>query len=158
MLDSSFLISLSDDGRDDHEVAKAYFYAFMENSVMMHLSTIVICEFEVKQRITDLGLHNFIILPFNYDDAMAGAAAFSVMHPTRVKNDDRAAVSADAKILGQCITGGISFFATGDQKCCARIEGMRGQASGLLLPQPISTKLPYDGSWFNNGQHEIPIS
>jgi len=48
LLDSSFLISLSDDNRADHEVAKQYFYAFIEKGVMMHLSTIVICEYEVK--------------------------------------------------------------------------------------------------------------
>lgn len=51
MLDSSFLISLSDDQRMDHEIAKAYFYSFMEKGVMMHLSTIVICEYEVKQSV-----------------------------------------------------------------------------------------------------------
>jgi len=124
----------------------------------MYLSTIVICEYEVRQRVTDLGLHNFIILPFNYDDAITGAVAFSEMHPARTARDDRAAVSADAKTMGQCVTAGISFFATGDDKCCARIDGVLNRGSMLPFPKPISTKLPYDSSWLNGGQHEIPIS
>lgn len=158
LLDSSFLISLSDDRRGDHDVAKTYFYTFLEKGVIMHLSTIVVCEYEVKQRVTDLGLHNFMIVPFNYDDAIAAAAAFSIMHPARAAHDDRAAVSADAKIIGQCITSGIQFFATGDEKCCSRLERILASDHRLPLPRPISTKLPYDGSWFNNGQHELPVA
>lgn len=158
MLDSSFLISLSDDGRQDHEIAKQYFYAFIERGVMMHLSTIVICEYEVRQRITDLGLHNFLTRPFNFDDATAGALAFSAMHKNRAREDERTAVSADAKIMGQCIAAGIHFFITGDEKCCRRIESLLKQKGRVPFPTPISIKRPFDASWFNKGQHEIPFS
>lgn len=157
MLDSSFLISLSDDSREDHHTAKQYFYAFIERGVMMHLSTIVICEYEVRQRIADLGLHNFLIKPFNFDDAAAGALAFSRMHENRAGDDERTAVSADAKIIGQCITAGIHYFITGDEKCCRRIESLIRQGGRVPFPAPISIKRSFDTSWFNRGQHEIPF-
>lgn len=152
LLDSSFIISLSDDSRSDHEVAKRYFRAFIDNNVIMHLSTIVICEFEVKQRFTDLGAHNFIIMPFNVDEAVAGAAAFTTMHPLRIQGDDRAAVSADAKLMGQCINAGIEFFITGDDKCRRRIDRILESGPGLPFPRAICTRDSFDASWFNGGQ------
>lgn len=155
LLDSSFLISLSDDSRSDHDVAERYFYTFIERGVIMHLSTIVVCEYEVKQRVTDLGMHNFIVMPFNIDEAIAGAAAFTAMHPLRAQGDDRAAVSADAKLMGQCINAGIQFFITGDDKCRKRIERICQSGSQLPFPQPICTCDPFDASWFNNGQYQL---
>jgi len=95
------------------------------------------------------------VLPFNYDDAIAGAAAFAAMHPSRKSGDDRAAVSADAKLMGQCINGGIPFFATADGRCCERVDRVVKDGCRLPLPQPICTQDQFDGSWFSNGQHEL---
>lgn len=157
LLDSSFLIALSNDARSEHQTAQRYFFEFMERRVQMYLSTIVISEYETRQRITDLGLHNFHIVPFNIDDAITAAQVFSTMHRTRVKSDSRVAVSADAKILGQCINAGIEVFATSDTTCCQRIERIRSEPGLAALPRGLNVRLPFDSSWFENGQKSLDV-
>jgi hypothetical protein len=55
LLDTSFLICLSSPCRPHHSLATEYFRRFIGAGVTMHLSTIVISEYEVRQRVTDLG-------------------------------------------------------------------------------------------------------
>jgi hypothetical protein len=71
LLDTSFLISLSDPIRPHHSVALAYYKECIRLRVRIVLSTVVASEFQVRQSITDLQLRNFIVLPFNIDHAMA---------------------------------------------------------------------------------------
>jgi len=63
-VDTSFLISFADPSRLHHSAAVAYFRYAAENDYRLCLSTLVIAEFEVKQRITDLPLSTFEIVPF----------------------------------------------------------------------------------------------
>lgn len=155
LLDSSFLIAFSNDTRSEHQTAQRYFFEFIERRVQMYLSTIVISEYETRQRITDIGLHNFRIVPFNIDDAMTAAQVFSAMHKNRTKGDNRVAISADAKILGQCINAGIEVFATADTTCCQRIERIRSEPGMTALPRGLNVREPFDSSWFNNGQKSL---
>ncbi|MGF6793101.1 hypothetical protein [Paraburkholderia sp. 35.1] len=117
----------------------------------MHLSTIVISEYEVRQRINDLGLRNFIVMPFNIDEAITAAKVFSVMHAQRETGDERDAVKDDAKLLGQCVAGGITHFVTDDAPCAQRISKFRGQASITGLPHAISLHDPFWEGWFSDG-------
>lgn len=71
LIDTSFLITLSDPKRAQHDTAKRYFRECIDRRVPLYLSSIVISEFQVKQAVTDLPLRNFIVLPFNIDQAMA---------------------------------------------------------------------------------------
>ncbi|WP_156774119.1 hypothetical protein [Bordetella bronchialis] len=151
MLDSSFLISLSNDQRPEHPVAKRYFIEFIDRHVPMQLSTIAICEYEVKQRIADLGLENFLICPFNIDDAITGATVFSRMFASREDGEDRVAIKDDAKLVAQCVLSGASHFITSDAKCVNRLDRIRRE--GLLpgLPFGISVREPFNAQWFNDG-------
>lgn len=151
LLDTSFLICLSSPSRPHHDIAKQYFQRFIATEVTMHLSTIVVSEYEVRQPISDLGLENFIVLPFNIDDAIATARVFDVMHSARRSGDGRDAVKDDAKLLGQCVVAGITHFATDDEPCAKRIAAAR--ASGIMagLPQPISLHEPFWEGWFADG-------
>lgn len=117
----------------------------------MHLSTIVISEYEVKQSISDLGLRNFIVLPFNIDDAVATAKVFPVMHAVRKTGDERDAVKDDAKLLGQCVVGGITHFATDDVKCAQRMTSARGLGTIAGLPHAICLDEPFWEGWFSEG-------
>lgn len=63
LLDTSFLISLSDKNRPNHEVAKQYYQHMIEQNITMYLSSIAVSEFSIKQDIRDLPLKNFRILP-----------------------------------------------------------------------------------------------
>jgi len=61
LLDTSFLISLSDPTRTYHTVAGQYYRECVHRQVPMYLSAIVISEFQVKQAINDLPLRNFVV-------------------------------------------------------------------------------------------------
>ncbi len=75
LLDTSFLISLSDPARAHHGVAQQFYKECIARRVPMFLSTVVISKYQVKQAINDLPLRNFIVLPFNVDHAMPWHAA-----------------------------------------------------------------------------------
>lgn len=151
MLDSSFLICLSNDARTEHSTAKQYYKEFIDHGVPMFLSTIVICEYEVRQRITDLGVENFQVLPFNIDEAIHGARIFEKLFSIRVQGDDRVSVKDDAKILSQCIIGGISHFITSDTKCATRVNRIRNSGFMPGMPMSINIQDPYSSAWFNPG-------
>lgn len=59
LVDTSFLISLADPGRPNHEVAKRYLREALHRGVPLYLSAIVASEFQVGQPVTDLPLRNF---------------------------------------------------------------------------------------------------
>ncbi|CAL8480874.1 type II toxin-antitoxin system VapC family toxin [Caballeronia sp. S22] len=149
-VDTSFLICLSNPSRPHHEVAKEYFQRFIGAGVIMHLSTIVISEFEVRQRVTDLGLNNFIVVPFNIDHAVISAKVFDRMHGMRSENDSRVAVKDDAKLIGQCIAGGITHFITDDAACARRLNALRQLGTLAGLPHAINLHEPFWEGWFND--------
>lgn len=151
MLDSSFLICLSTDERPEHQTAKQYFVELVQRQVPMYLSTITICEYEVRQRITDLGLANFLVLPFNIDDAIGSAKIFDRLFACKASDDDRVAVKDDAKLIGQCVLSGISHFLTSDTRCARRIRKLREAGAMAGLPMPIDIQEPFSQNWFNDG-------
>ncbi|MEY2343184.1 PIN domain-containing protein [Acidithiobacillus sp. IBUN Pt1247-S3] len=59
LLDTSFLISLVDQNRPNHETAVSYYRLMLDQQVPMYFSAIVAAEFAIKQPITDLPLKNF---------------------------------------------------------------------------------------------------
>ncbi|AXA71393.1 hypothetical protein CE205_12640 [Achromobacter insolitus] len=151
MLDSSFLICLSTDERREHETARQYFVELIQRQVPIYLSTIAICEYEVRQRITDLGVANFLVLPFNIDDAIGSAKIFDRLFSAKSSDDDRVAVKDDAKLIGQCVLTGISHFLTSDTKCAKRIGKIRDAGVVAGLPMPIDIQEPFSPHWFNDG-------
>lgn len=64
LIDTSFLITLFDNSRPNHEVAKKYYKYFIDNNIDMYLSAIVASEYEYKDSIDPiLDTGNFIPLP-----------------------------------------------------------------------------------------------
>lgn len=156
MLDSSFLICLSTDERIEHQTAKQYFVELINRQVPMYVSAIAVCEYEVRQRISDLGLHNFLFVPFNIDDAIGSAKVFDRMFASRASGDDRVAVKDDAKLVGQCVLSGVSHFLTSDTKCADRLSRMRDAGTVAGLPMPVDIRTGYSSHWFNPGnQHDF---
>lgn len=51
LIDTSFLITLFDNSRPNHEVAKKYYKYFIDNNIDMYLSAIVASEYEYKDSI-----------------------------------------------------------------------------------------------------------
>ncbi len=114
ILDTGFLISLMSKDRPEHEAAKAYYKYFTQNDFMMLVPTIVVSEFSIKQPFSDLPLHNFTILPFNYSEAVACGELNAFYYRQKLKTGQRDAVKDDFKIIAQAKEQDVAFLITED--------------------------------------------
>jgi hypothetical protein len=152
LLDTSFLITLSDPARPHHAAALAYYRECTQRQVPMYLSTIVISEFQVKQAINDLPLRNFVVLPFNVDHAMR--CGLIIRNMARDPEDDRVRVKDDFKLLAQCDCESISHLISEDASTLAKYLN-RAQINGLASTKTILLKDGLDTAWFENGQTRL---
>lgn len=65
LLDTSFFIRLLNDEDPLHSNALGYFKFFLENGIVLKISTISIAEYCVLGKLDDLPLKNIQIVPFN---------------------------------------------------------------------------------------------
>lgn len=156
LVDTTFLITLYDPKRDGHAVAKKYHKYFIENSVRMLLSTIVISEYQQKESVIDLiNSENYIILPFNYEHATETAdITFKLGTKTRNLEDSRAEYKDDLKLMGQAQSEGIEYVITADNSTLARYCKKLSSAS-MFSPKAIILSDGFDTSYFNNGQKKL---
>ena len=152
LLDTSFLISLSDPTRAQHGVALAYYRECVRRQLPMYLSTIVISEFQVKQAINDLPLRNFVVLPFNVDHAMR--CGLIIRQMARDPEDDRVRVKDDFKLLAQCDCEAISHLISEDASTLGKYLD-RARDSGLATAEVVLLKDGFDAAWFENGQTRL---
>lgn len=152
MLDTSFLITLSDPTRSNHASAVQYYRECVQRQVPMYLSTIVISEFQVKQAINDLPLRNFVVLPFNVDHAMLCGMIIRKM--ARDPEDDRVRVKDDFKLLAQCECELISHLISEDASTLAKYLE-RSREAGLTTTRAVLLRNSFDASWFENGQARL---
>lgn len=152
LVDTSFLISLSDPTRAHHEAALAYYRECVRRNVPMYLSTIVISEFQVKQAINDLPLRNFVVLPFNVDHAMRCGLIIRGM--TRDPEDDRVRVKDDFKLLAQCDCEAVSHLISEDASTLAKYLD-RARDTGLATTKAVLLRDGFDAAWFENGQTRL---
>src|SRR6185437_2651378 len=85
LLDTSYLISLVDSKRPNHQAATKYYRQMLDESLPMYFSAIVAAEFGIKQLITDLPLQIFRHLPFNIPHGQRAAQLWNALGP---KNDN----------------------------------------------------------------------
>lgn len=152
LLDTSFLISLSDPARTHHAAAVHYYKECVHRQVPMYLSTIVISEFQVKQAINDLPLRNFVVLPFNVDHAMRCGLIIRSM--ARDPEDDRVRVKDDFKLLAQCDCESISHLISEDASTLAKYLD-RARETGLAPTKVVLLREGFDAAWFENGQTRL---
>ena len=152
LLDTSFLISLSDPVRRHHDVATSFYRECIRRNVPMYLSAVVISEFHVRQSINDLELRNFIVLPFNVDHAMA--CGLMLRELSRDASDDRVRVKDDMKVLAQCQCEAASHLLTEDAGSLVKYLD-RLRAVGRLQTQAVTLKSGFDIAWFENGQSRL---
>jgi len=65
LLDTSFFIRLLNDEDELHENALSYYKYFLENDIVLKVSTISIAEYCVFGKLEDLPLKDIQIVPFN---------------------------------------------------------------------------------------------
>jgi len=125
ILDTSFLISLTNSNRPNHDVAHQYYQHLLSQNIPIYLSAIVAAEFEIKQPITDLTLKNFQILPFNITHAREAAKIWNLLG-RHDDSDNRSVVRDDVKIIAQALHEKIPFVLTEDKrtfwKYCDRLK------------------------------------
>ena len=154
LLDTSFLISLSDPTRTHYAAAVQYYKECVHRQVPMYLSTIVISEFQVKQAINDLPLRNFVVLPFNVDHAMR--CGLIIRQMTRDPDDDRVRVKDDFKLLAQCDCEAMSHLISEDASTLAKYLD-RARDAGLATTQVVLLRDGFDSAWFENGQTRLVL-
>jgi hypothetical protein len=152
LLDTSFLISLSDPGRAHHAAAQQFYKECIARRVPMFLSTVVISEYQVKQAINDLPLRNFIALPFNVDHAMACGLLVRAM--PRDAGDDRVRVKDDFKLIAQCQCDGLSHVLSEDASTLTKYLGRLCEL-GQIGTRAILLKDGFEPAWFENGQRRL---
>lgn len=152
LLDTSFLITLCDPNRAHHPAAKAYYRALIERDVPMHLSTVVVSEFEVRQPIRDLELRNFIVLPFNIDHAITCGRLLA--DTERDGGDDRVRVKDDFKLIAQCICTDITHVLTEDGSSLVKYL-VRARQSSRCTTQALTLSAGFDPSVFEGGQGSL---
>ena len=69
LLDTSFFIRLLNDEDELHENALSYYKYFLENDIVLKVSTISIAEYCVLGKLGDLTLKDIQIVPFNLNHA-----------------------------------------------------------------------------------------
>lgn len=125
LLDTSFLISLVDKNRKNHDVAAQYYKFLIEQQIPLYFSVIVAAEIAIKQPITDFPLKNFRILPFNITHSIEAARIWNLLGGHDA-GDNRAVVRDDVKIIAQAILDNIPFILTEDvstfYKYCERLR------------------------------------
>lgn len=154
MLDTSYLITLVDDNRPYHQVARRYFEHALQTGTPLHVSTLVLAEFAVKQDVADLPLRNLRVEPFNVMHATKAGKLVAALAPSRDPADSRSIVRADLQILAQAEVEGIQYILTEDESTLSKYVA-RSRAGGHSQCQAVLLKGGFDTSWFNNGQHII---
>jgi hypothetical protein len=152
LLDTSFLISLSDPTRQHHAAAVSYYRECARRQVAMYLSTVVVSEFQVKQAINDLPLRNFVMLPFNVDHAMR--CGLMIRQMPRDAGDDRVRVKDDFKLLAQCDCEAITHLISEDASTLAKYLD-RARETGLASTRAVLLRDGFDEAWFENGQTRL---
>lgn len=153
LLDTSFLITLYDTTRDNHENAKKYFKYFIASSIDMYISSIVASEYQQKGDINVIfNTNSFIDCPFNRGDGVI-AGDFQKILSGRNPNDSRNAVKDDVKLLAQCANYEFDFIITDDAstlaKYCKRLYELG------KIPTKSITMNEFDLSIFRDGQTSL---
>lgn len=160
IVDTSFLINVFDESKGaTHDVAYKYYRYFIDHSIDMLLSPIVVAEFHQGQAITDLlTTQNFMMIPYNLQDAVKTAdMCFALGGNKRVGRDhSNPKYMDDLKLLGQAATVNADFLITADTNTLVRYLD-RLKAGTYTETVAIDINEPFDSSLFDNGQTGLNI-
>lgn len=157
LVDTSFLIILYDDSREEHAVAKKYFKYFLKNNIKMYLSPIVVSEFHQMQSVADiLRSGNYLIMPFNVDHGIEAAdIAYNLRGFKRPTSN--AEFKDDLKLMGQAKKEKMNYIITNDTSTLARYCERLAEA-GMFDSKVIPINQPFNESWFtSDGQASLDV-
>lgn len=147
LLDTSFFIRLLNDEDTLHENAKGYFKYFLDNDIIMKISTISIAEYCVFGRIEELPLKNVFLVPFNLNHAeKAGAFASIIFSEKNISKESlhpRAIIPNDSKLFAQAdIDNSITYFVTRDRRSQNTFRLLKNKTNPKI--EIIDISVPHD--------------
>lgn len=150
LLDTSFFIRLLNSVDPLHQNAKEYFKFFLENEIVLKISTISIAEYCVRGNKRELPLKNLQILPFNSDHAeqtgIFANAIFKENAISETKLSPRAIIPNDSKLFAQAdLDQSISHFVTSDARSINTYNALRKHIAPKFLVIDINN--PYHESF-----------
>lgn len=150
LLDTSFLIRLLSDEDPLHQNAKGYFKYFLEQDIVLKISTISIAEYCVVGKINELPLKNLQIVPFNLDHAeRTGEFAKIIFDENKSSNaylTPRAIIPNDSKLFALADTDKtISHFVTSDSRSAKTLSALKKGTNPKFDLIDIST--PYNQTY-----------
>lgn len=129
MWDTSALISLFDDGRPSHDVAKKCYGRFVEADDCQFVSTIALAEFALRNDPRFI-LKNryFQVQDFNVNHALKSAEFKRLTLEPRVRDDinKRDVIVNDTQIIGQAHVEQVDYILTEDKRTFKRtVDALR---------------------------------
>jgi len=104
-----------------HKNAYEYYNHFLEKEWEMYLSTIVISEYCVKDKIENLPLEHFKIIVFDFEDAKKSGQFFNSLKAKSFSTIKRNVVINDCKLIAQIVNRNIDGYVTNDVKSIEKI-------------------------------------
>lgn len=143
LLDNSFITRLLKRDDEFHQNVVDYFQYFLENNIILYLSTIVVSEYAVADNPDNLlALNSFQLLEFDYGDAKIAGEFFAYLkEDTELRNtEERKVVINDLKLFAQIHNRRIDAFITKDRKALSKMiiplknKGLNFQYFDLTIP------------------------
>lgn len=130
LLDTSFFIRLLNDEDELHKNALSYYKYFLENDIVLKVSTISIAEYCVRGKLEDLPLKDIQIIPFNLNHAeKTGEFALIIFTHNNIlseKLSPRAIIPNDSKLFAQAdLDNSITHFVTSDVRSLNTIKALK---------------------------------
>lgn len=121
LLDTGFLIQLADPSKPFYDTAKQWFDALLARRQLLYLSTIVISEFCLKQKLESLPRDLFQYAPFTVAHAMECARLDFKRHSLSTgKPGERDVIKDDMKIIAQAKCLKTKILLTNDKETMYR--------------------------------------
>lgn len=137
LVDTCTLISYVDGTQPHHDVARAYVRHALDTGIQLHLSSLVAAEFSRRQTVEDLGLGNFVPVPFNLPDGLL-AARFSEQLQ-RDRGDPRPSVLVDIMLIAQAHRLGLQGILTDDAGTLAKYLARLNSANATSVRSILTT-------------------
>ena len=118
LLDTSFCIRLLKQNDPLHQNAYQYFQYFLDNKIVMYLSTIVVSEYSVKDDINNLPLQTLKIIPFDFFDGKVAGEFYAILNKNKEQTQgfERLVIKDDCKLVAQIYNRKIDAYITKDRK------------------------------------------
>jgi len=147
LLDTSFFIRFLNDDDPMFKNADGYFRYFLQNEIIMMISTISIAEYCVGGDVQELPLRNLQIIPFNFDHSKRTGVFARIVFEAK-KNDkidvlNRNIIPNDTKLFAQAdCEKEIEFYLSSDNESLKIYNLLRQQSAPKF--QFIDLSIPYN--------------